>query len=99
MSSKSTETSINSTQQTDKRNFKQIPCWYMLNSYICKQENCRYNHNSDFIKNAKTKRVKEVCRQFLKCNEKCPKYHNADELMELYCSACITLESIKSILK
>ena len=57
MSSKSTETPTKSTEQTDKRNFKQIPCWYMLNSYTCKQDNCRYNHNADFIKNAKNKRL------------------------------------------
>ena len=93
----------NSTDKTDStertKYFPYIPCWYLVNSFQCKQANCYFNHNSAFIKTHKDKREHSVCHLYLKCKDKCNKFHNMDELMELYNSANHKLNAINNIMK
>jgi len=79
--------------------FPNIPCWYLVNSFQCKQANCYFNHNPTFIKTHKDKREHCVCHLYLKCKEKCNKFHNMDELMELYNSANRKLNAVDNIMK
>lgn len=93
----------NSTDKTDStertKYFPYIPCWYLVNSFQCKQANCYFNHNSAFIKTHKDKREHSVCHLYLKCKDKCNKFHNMDELMELYNSANRKLNAVDNIMK
>ena len=93
----------NSTDKTDStertKYFPYIPCWYLVNSFQCKQANCYFNHNSAFIKTHKDKREHSVCHLYLKCKDKCNKFHNMDELMELYNSANHKLNAVDNIMK
>ena len=81
------------------KNFPHIPCWYLVNNFQCKQANCYFNHNPVFIKTHKDKREHCVCHLYLKCKEKCNKFHNMDELMELYNTANRKLNAIDNIMK
>lgn len=82
-----------------KKYYPHIPCWFLVNSYQCKQTECWFNHNSELVKEHKLKRERKVCHLYLKCKDRCNKYHNMDELMELYNSANNKLETISSIMK
>jgi len=82
-----------------KKYYSHIPCWFLVNNYQCKQTECWFNHNSELVKEHKQKRERKVCHMYLKCKDRCNKYHNMDELMELYNSANNKLETISSIMK
>lgn len=92
-----TETITQNTYR--KKYYPHIPCWFLVNNYQCKQTECWFNHNSELVKEYKLKRERKVCHLYLKCDKRCNKYHNMDELMELYNSANNKLETISSIMK
>ena len=94
---------IDTTDTTEKpykkKYYPHIPCWFLVNNYQCKQTECWFNHNPELVKEHKLKREHKVCHMYLKCKDRCNKYHNMDELMELYNSANNKLETISSIMK
>ena len=82
-----------------KKYYPHTSCWFLVNSYQCKQTECWFNHNPELVKEHKQKRERKVCHMYLKCDKRCNKYHNMDELMDLYNSANNKLETISSIMK
>lgn len=95
-----TDKSETITQNTyRKKYYPHIPCWFLVNNYQCKQTECWFNHNSELVKEHKLKRERKVCHLYVKCDKRCNKFHNMDELMELYNSANNKLETISSIMK
>jgi len=98
------KTATTATTDTTEKSYKKkyyphIPCWFLVNSYQCKQTECWFNHNPELVKEHKQKRERKVCHMYLRCDKRCNKYHNMDELMELYNSANNKLETISSIMK
>ena len=97
---KTDKTDRTTTENTYKKKYyPNIACWFLVNNYQCKQTDCWFNHNPDLVKEYKLKRERKVCHLYLKCKDRCNKYHNMDELMELYNSANNKLETISSIMK
>lgn len=82
-----------------KKFYPHTACWFLVNNYQCKQTECWFNHNPELIKEHKQKRERKVCHMYLRCDKRCNKYHNMDELMDLYNSANNKLETISSIMK
>ena len=94
-----TDTTNTTEKSYKKKYYPHIPCWFLVNSYQCKQTECWFNHNPELVKEHKQKRERKVCHMYLRCDKRCNKYHNMDELMELYNSANNKLETISSIMK
>lgn len=94
-----TDTTDTTEKSYKKKYYPHIPCWFLVNSYQCKQTECWFNHNPELVKEHKQKRERKVCHMYLRCDKRCNKYHNMDELMELYNSANNKLETISSIMK
>jgi hypothetical protein len=94
-----TDTTDTTEKPYKKKYYPHIPCWFLVNSYQCKQSECWFNHNPELVKEHKQKRERKVCHMYLRCDKRCNKYHNMDELMELYNSANNKLETISSIMK
>jgi len=94
-----TDTTDTTEKPYKKKYYPHIPCWFLVNSYQCKQTECWFNHNPELVKEHKQKRERKVCHMYLRCDKRCNKYHNMDELMELYNSANNKLETISSIMK
>lgn len=86
-------------KKTDEHKVLTKPCWYILNNFQCFNENCKFSHTDKLINEHKQKREKELCRQFKKCEEKCNKYHNVFEIMDLYKETSNKLDIIKGIIK
>ena len=94
-----TDTNDTTEKPYKKKYYPHIPCWFLVNSYQCKQSECWFNHNPELVKEHKLKREHKVCHMYLRCDKRCNKYHNMDELMELYNSANNKLATISSIMK
>ena len=86
-------------KKTEEQKVPTRPCWYMLNSFKCCNENCTFSHDSKLISEHKQKREKELCKEFKKCEGKCNKYHNVFEIMDLYKEISNKLEIIKGVVK
>lgn len=97
--SDNTDSTDTAEKPNKKKYYPHIPCWFLVNNYQCKQTECWFNHNPELVKEHKQKRERKVCHMYLKCDKRCNKYHNMDELMDLYNSANNKLETISSIMK
>jgi hypothetical protein len=82
-----------------KKYYPHVPCWYLVHNFQCMQSECWFNHNPTIIKEHKLKRENKVCHLYRKCDKRCNKFHNMDELMELYTSVNSKLSAIESIIK
>lgn len=83
----------------DKKYYPHVPCWYLVHNFQCMQSECWFNHNPTIIKEHKLKRENKVCHLYRKCDKRCNKFHNMDELMELYTAVNSKLSAIESIIK
>jgi hypothetical protein len=82
-----------------KKYFHHTPCWYLVHNFQCMQSECWFNHNPTIVKEHKLKRENKVCHLYRKCDKRCNKFHNMDELMELYTTVNSKLSAIESIVK